>query len=435
MSSCNWWPIFRGCGLRGQPLRKAGSAQKQRIPAKSGRCDADARPSTVREMAKVERSVITAEHQLSSLIGEIYDAAMEPARWPDVLAQAARFVGGSAAALFSKDAATKTGGVYYDCGGSDPHYRQLYFERYIKIDPTTMGHCFADIGKPVSTAGILPYDEFLDSRFYREWVRPQELLDNVSVALDKSATGAALFAVFRHQRHGLADEDTRRRMQLVAPHVRRAALIGRAVAHKSAEAATLADTVDGLGAGVFLVDEIARIIHANAAGQAMLSEGSVLRSANGKLLAAHTNAARVLHDVVAAAEGGDGALGIKGIAVPLAARDGERYVAHVLPLASAARRRAGANYAAVAAVFVQKAALETRSAPEVIANTFNLTPTELRVLLTIVESSGVPETADALGITQATVKTHLHRLFRKTGTARQAELVKLVAGFANPLVR
>ena len=276
---------------------------------------------------------------------------------------------------------------------------------------------------------------FSNSRFYREWVRPQELVDNVSVALDKSAAGAALFAVFRHQRHGLADEETRRRMQLVAPHVRRAALVGRAIAHKGAEAATLADTVDGLRAGVFLVDGLARIVHANAEGQAMLSQGSVLRSVHGKLLATDTNATRILHDVVATAGGGDSALGIRGIAVPLPARDGERYVAHVLPLASAARRRAGACYAATAAVFVQKAALETRSAPEVVASTFNLTPTELRVLLTIVELSGVAETADALGITRATVKTHLHRLFRKTATARQVELVKLVAGFANPLVR
>ena len=378
--------------------------------------------------------MITGE-QLSSLIGEIYDAAIEPARWPDVLAQLACFVGGSAAALYSKDAATKSGNVHYDCGASDPHYKRLYFEKYIKIDPTTSGHCFADIDEAVSTAGILPYDEFLDSRFYREWVRPQELVDNVSVALDKSAAGAALFAVFRHQRHGLADEETRRRMQLVAPHVRRAALVGRAIAHKGAEAATLADTVDGLRAGVFLVDGLARIVHANAEGQAMLSQGSVLRSVHGKLLATDTNATRILHDVVATAGGGDSALGIRGIAVPLPARDGERYVAHVLPLASAARRRAGACYAATAAVFVQKAALETRSAPEVVASTFNLTPTELRVLLTIVELSGVAETADALGITRATVKTHLHRLFRKTATARQVELVKLVAGFANPLVR
>ena len=124
----------------------------------------------------------------------------------------------------------------------------------------------------------------------------------------------------------------------------------------------------------------------------------------------------------------------KGIAVPLTARDGERYVAHVLPLTSGERRRAGASYAAVAALFVHKAALETPSPPEIIARHYKLTPTELRVLLAVVEVGGVPEVAEALGIGEATVKTHLHRLFAKTETTRQADLVKLVAGFSNPLV-
>jgi DNA-binding CsgD family transcriptional regulator len=32
------------------------------------------------------------------------------------------------------------------------------------------------------------------------------------------------------------------------------------------------------------------------------------------------------------------------------------------------------------------------------------------------------------------VTTHLPRLFAKTGTERQADLVKLVAGYASPLV-
>src|SRR5262249_24162457 len=360
---------------------------------------------------------------------------MEPGLWPGVLARTARFVGGSAAAFYSKDAATKTGNVYYDSGGCDPHYKQLYFEKYIKIDPTTAGHCFAEIGQPVGTADVVPYQEFLQSRFYRDWVRPQELVDNVSVVLDKSGTGAALLAVFRHQRHGLADEEARRRTRLIAPHVRRSILVGRAIAYSSAEATVLADTVDGLSAGVFLLDASARIVRANAAGQAMLSQGLALRSACDKLVAADPNAARILHDVVGRAEGDDGALGTKGIAVPLPARDGARYVAHVLPLASAARRRAGAGPAAVAAVFVHKAALKARSAMEVISSTFDLTRAELRVLLTIVELGGVPETADALGIGQATVKTHLHRLFRKTATARQVDLVKLVAGFSDPLVR
>jgi DNA-binding CsgD family transcriptional regulator len=85
-------------------------------------------------------------------------------------------------------------------------------------------------------------------------------------------------------------------------------------------------------------------------------------------------------------------------------------------------------------LFVHKASLETPSAPEVIAKTYKLTPSELRVLLGIVEVGGVADTAEALGIASGTVKTHLLRVFAKTGTRRQAELVKLVAEFSNPLV-
>jgi DNA-binding CsgD family transcriptional regulator len=47
---------------------------------------------------------------------------------------------------------------------------------------------------------------------------------------------------------------------------------------------------------------------------------------------------------------------------------------------------------------------------------------------------GVPEVAEAMGISGSTVKTHLRRLFAKTGTDRQADLVKLVAAYANPLI-
>jgi DNA-binding CsgD family transcriptional regulator len=55
-------------------------------------------------------------------------------------------------------------------------------------------------------------------------------------------------------------------------------------------------------------------------------------------------------------------------------------------------------------------------------------------MLATVDIGGVPDVADALGIGEATVKTHLHRVFGKTGATRQADLVKLVASFANPLV-
>ena len=76
----------------------------------------------------------------------------------------------------------------------------------------------------------------------------------------------------------------------------------------------------------------------------------------------------------------------------------------------------------------------TSSTSQVIGEAFRLTPTELRVLLAIVEVGGVPEVAEALGIAESTVKTHLGRLFQKTATSRQAGLVGIVTGFSNPFV-
>jgi DNA-binding CsgD family transcriptional regulator len=155
----------------------------------------------------------------------------------------------------------------------------------------------------------------------------------------------------------------------------------------------------------------------------------------GNLTIHDTGAKEALRDVFLAAAGGDAAVGTQGIAVPITSREGERWAAHVLPLTSGTRRRAGASYAAVAALFVHKAALDAPSSSEIIAKTFKLTPSELRVLLAIVEVGGAPEAAEALGVAETTVKFHLRSLFEKTGTRRQADLVKLVASFSNPVLR
>ena len=371
--------------------------------------------------------------RVSALIGDIYDTALEPVHWPEVLTQLADFIGGSAAAIFWKDAASKSGTVSYGIG-IEPHYIRLYFEKYIKLDPATTGHFFAEIGEPMSTADLIPYDEFLETRFYQEWAIPQGLVDFVSCVLDKSVTGAALFGVFRHQRDGVVDEETRRRMRLIVPHVRRAVLIGRVIDAARVETASLTDALDGLAAGMFLVTAGGIIVHANAAGHIMLGKGDPLRIAGGRLAACEPQADQSLGAVFLSAGTGDAVVGKQVIALPLIAADGQRYVAHVLPLTSGRRRKTGAAYAAVAALFVHRAALETPSPPGIIAKAFRLTPTELRVLLAVVQVGGVPEVAEALGVAETTVKTHLARVFDKTGVHRQADLVKLVAGFASPLL-
>ena len=376
---------------------------------------------------------MTDAQHVSSLIGDIYDAALDPELWPTVLEKSCGFVRGVASNLYSEDSAAKTGNIHYTWG-VDRHYGRLYYDKYIKYNPFTTAQLFFDIGEVVTIGDIMPYDEFLESLFYKEWAQPQGWVDAASAMLEKSSTSYAAFSVIRHERDGLVDQPTRERMRLLVPHVRRAVLIGKVIELHKAEASTLADTLDGLTAGMFLVDKTGRIVHANASGHAMVAEAKFVRAVRGRLAATDPQANQVLQDIFAAAECGDEAVGVKGISVPLPARGDNDHVAHVLPLTAGMRRKAEACYSAVAAVFVRKAALEVPSPLETVAKRHQLTPSELRVLLAIVEVGGAPEVAEALGVSETTVKTHLRHIFEKTGTSRQAELVKLVACFANPLM-
>ena len=222
-------------------------------------------------------------------------------------------------------------------------------------------------------------------------------------------------------------------MAQVVPHVRRATLVGKSMDLKQAEAAMLAETLDGLSAGLFLVDAKGRIVHANGAARDIVAADDVLRSVEGRLTARDARVSHVLRETTLTDQGDD-ALGTRGIALTLTAHDGNHYVAHVLPLSSGERRRAGIAYQATAAVFVRKAELQTPSAAEVIGRTYELTRTELRVLLAVADEGGVPEVAQALGIAETTVKFHLANIYAKTGANRQTALVKLVASFSNPLL-
>jgi DNA-binding CsgD family transcriptional regulator len=72
--------------------------------------------------------------------------------------------------------------------------------------------------------------------------------------------------------------------------------------------------------------------------------------------------------------------------------------------------------------------------PEAVLTTlFELTPAEARVLVTIGSGSSPAKTAITLGVSENTLKTHLNRIYAKTGRARQADLVKLVSEIGTPL--
>jgi DNA-binding CsgD family transcriptional regulator/PAS domain-containing protein len=369
--------------------------------------------------------------QLSALIGDIYDAALDPAQRIDVVDKIASFTGGQSGGLLSKHSLGKSDNLYCYIG-ADPESLRVYSESYPKLD-LAADSPGVGIEQVVSTADLVPYEEFRRGRFYREWARPQGWVDVASVVIEKSPTSCTFLSVVRHEASGLVDDEMRRRMAFLVPHVRRALLIGKTINLKQAQTICFSDILDGLSAGMILVDAHGRIVHANAAGNAILEAADFLRTVCGRLVVSDPSTNAALREILVAADAGDAVLGTRGIALPLTAHDGERHVAHVLPLTSGARRIACLAYNAVAALFIRKATLEAFAPPAVIGEMYRLTPTELRVLLAIVDIGGVPEVAAALGVAVTTIKTHLSRLFEKTGVARQADLVKLVAGFSTPL--
>src|ERR1051326_1249712 len=204
------------------------------------------------------RLCMDSDEILLQLIGGIYDSALDPEMWNAILPRIGAFVGGSGGGLFAHHPSRRSASIYYQFG-TDPDYRQLYLQKYMTLDPMFGTYFVLDVGDVFSSSTIMPHAEFLQSRFYKEWVRPQGWFDNICVYLDKSSEGHAAFVVFRNEREGIADEPARERMRLLVPHLRPAVLIGSLIELKTTQAATFADAIDGLSAGVLFVDCSSRI--------------------------------------------------------------------------------------------------------------------------------------------------------------------------------
>src|SRR5262249_24516686 len=152
--------------------------------------------------------------------------------------------GGQAAGLLTKDGVSKSSNVHYQAG-VDPAFVKSYSETYWKFDPVASLPDY-DVEEVVSVPDLMPYEDFIAGRFYREWAQPQGWVDAANAVLEQSTSSCAYLTVLRNKASGMVDEEMRRRMRLIVPHVRRAVRTGRVIDLRQAEAATFADVLDGL---------------------------------------------------------------------------------------------------------------------------------------------------------------------------------------------
>lgn len=379
-------------------------------------------------------SQISAE-RLSDFIGMIYDCVIAPEKWGAAI-DAIRLEFDFANAILGVNALPEGHVAIHAFAGVDAtaaaRIAEYSSEEVIELwgGPARIHHY--PLAEPIILSQATDRATWIGNRYYCEWAKPQGITDAVAIAVARDPTMIGSLAFARHQSAGKIGEDQMTGLRLIAPHIRRAVTISKLFDLKAVEVSTFASTIEAFAAGVVLVDENLAIVHANAVAAAMLAANDPILSRKGRLGLRHKAANGALEAALFQAVQDEKRLGQRGIAIPARRKNGEPCVLHVLPL----RRgeiRPGLVQRAAAALFIAPAASPPRLPTDALVLLYDLTPAEARIFELICDGRTQADIAAMLGIAPSTVKTHLLRVFEKTGCRRQADLVKLAASFTLPL--
>jgi DNA-binding CsgD family transcriptional regulator/PAS domain-containing protein len=366
----------------------------------------------------------------SDLVGLIYDCAVDPRRWPDALDRLRRELAFATANVSLTELPSGRILLNVTSGIDAPWVARMpaYAADILELWGGPAAARSYPLDRPAVVSHVNP--SALDppiNRYLVDWAYPQGLIDSMAIPLARDATAIGTVALGRHRDAGPIGDREIALARLLLPHLQRAAAINRLLEVRTTAAAQLQAVLDGLATPVVLVTADRAILHANRAARTLLDAGSPLTSRANVLSATSARVARALADAVS----GPPAPDVRTHTIP--ARDAQGvHAVHVLPLRDAARG-AGLAPTAAAAVFVASPRASRDGVGRTAAALFGLTPAEARVFEGLAAGGTPTEIARALGVAPSTVRTHLLRLFAKTGVRRQAELVQLAAALAPPL--
>ena len=380
------------------------------------------------------RSAAPISHdRLSEIIGSIYECVLTPANWAGVLETVCReftFAGGVLSVIRTQPAQF---GLEAICGYAPEWIARLpqYASEAVDLWGGPRRVLEYPLDEPLIQSQTIGPTAAFGTNYYERWAKPQGLFDQVVVLIARDSTMLGTIGLGRHTSAGEVGPFEVDGLRLLAPHFRRAVAISNLFDMKTVEAATYAGAFEAFNVGAILVDEYLAVVHANAAGKAILAEGAPFGHRGQRLKLYQSASQAMLAAAVADAARDVTALGQKGIGIPALLRNGDPCVIHVLPLRPT--ETLTGRQRAVAALFVTTMAQAPPMPTAALTLLYDLTPAEARVFELICDGETQGEIATKLGISRGTVKTHLLHVFQKTGCKRQTDLVKLAAGLTLPV--
>lgn len=363
------------------------------------------------------------------LVDRVYDAALKPDAWPDVVQSIASFLGKAKGKLFTPLLPADKGGLAVTVGipeAADHIWATRYRDDDVWVQAGVAKGLMYE-GNVVSDEDLVPEEEFVRSRIYREHLRHLDigrLCCGVVFGLQPSGMPATVFSVARELARPFAADELAT-VRLLVPHLSRALGVMFRLRDEELKLAVSLAALDRLSVGVVLLDAGGRIAHSNREGARILDERDGLSRANGFGFsdpAARAAWARVLPSLL------DRSLAdvphfSNTVAVP---RPSGRapLVLQAAPLGTSNAFAAPSDTSAIVFITDPEAGSELDRAA--MRDLYQATAAEALLAELLCRGRTLAEAATERGISEATARTQLAELFQKTGTRRQADLIRVL---------
>ena len=349
-----------------------------------------------------------------ALVGDIYECVLNATRWPATLGRVCATIGGDAGWV-AVHVPNRVSSTYQIETGTHPEWQRKLREDYVGSSPFIGMTHYVRVGDILTVGDVVDYDEFTAGRFFREWASPQGWPDLIFAVLARETDRFSFLGVCLPAR---ATAENKRIAAYFAPHLDRALRILDLLQQRDRELSDATSALNAMSTGVVLVDANMGVRGINRAAEYLLSgglDGEWPADGSRKLTGLR---AQGLTPAVTACAAGSADPG--GITLMVEGAGGRTLAVHIVPLPRPTHMLADR---AVAALFVTDPDMPMLAPANSVVERYGLTPSELRVALALFEGKTPAAIAAGQGVSLATVRTHLRRLYEKTETGGQAALV------------
>jgi DNA-binding CsgD family transcriptional regulator len=356
------------------------------------------------------------------LIGLIYESVQDGSHWSAFLTAFARAMHSPRCALMLLDQESDGAAAirWHGWPGSDI---QLYLDRYVALDPLRIASPSTPEGMVGADYELCPRGEVESSITFREFYCPRDCIHAVGGVILITRTGQSIITCHRGAEAGPFGESEKTILRPLMPHLKRAAMLHGELGSLRRQLATFTGHLDRYPNAFLLTDPERRVLYSNAAAREIVATRDGLAIENGRLVAISPQQEAALAKLVAELAVGR-VRSLRRLEISRPSRR-KSYRVMLMPIDDSRTIPLGVAVPAVSILVIDADSL-SRPDPEVLRELFSLTPAEARVSARLVLGQNAEEIAAESKTSVETVRTHIKRIFSKTATRRQSELVSLI---------